>query len=290
MTNINRQSYDNTAIKYQLRSHLEILFLFQKMSTACCVCFETYVDDGVRCPKLLPCSHTICIQCLKKLVEEGRVQCPECREFHPVPSQGVHVFPTNRYVLENIELAERNAKLEGTREQTVYEYTVETIREPLEPSAPPIETTEVQSEAEICEVHSLSFELFCFEAECGRPLCASCRMDPKHRDHDFEFGSGQAEAGLNENSYDEGYPKHANPSNNSAGQLETVNNDGIALSAGSLVRITQDSFPSRNTKIKNKRGGPNNRCYRRKCCKCCAICFSLVFFWIMAAFLLVIFL
>ena len=78
------------------------------MSTSICpVCFEIYTKEGNRCPKLLPCTHTVCVQCLRKLLNKCQVQCPECRLRHQVPSQGVPAFSTNRYVLENIQLAQR---------------------------------------------------------------------------------------------------------------------------------------------------------------------------------------
>ena len=258
------------------------------MTAGCCVCFETYVWQGDRCPKLLPCSHTICLQCLGKLVVEEQVQCPECRECHQVPSQGTQAFPTNRYVLENIELAERNAKLEGMREQTICESMVGSVEESIQPSAPPMETTEIHFEAEICEIHNLPFEMFCFEVECGRPLCPSCRMGPKHKDHDFEYANGQTD--IIETSRDEARSTNTNQSADSSTHSQTVINDGITLSANSSVGITQSSFPSRNTKTNKKRGGSSDDWYRRKCCKCCAIFFALVFFWVIAAFLLIIFL
>ena len=258
------------------------------MSSACCVCFETYVWQGDMCPKLLPCSHTVCLNCLRKLIAEELVQCPECREYHQVPSQGAQIFPTNRYVLENIELAERNAELEGTQLQPVCESMLGSAPESIQPSAPPMETTEIHFEAEICEIHNLPFEMFCFEVECGRSLCSSCRMGQKHKDHDFEYGNGQA--AIIEISRDDGKSTHTNLSTDTTTHPETVINDGIRISANSLVEITQDSSPTRNTKTNKKRGGSSDEWYRGKCCKCCAIFFALVFFLVIGAFLLITFL
>ena len=83
------------------------------MSTSICpVCMEIYTKEGNRCPKLLPCTHTVCVQCLRKLLYKCQVQCPECRLRHQVPPQGVPAFPTNRYVLENIDLAQRKINSE----------------------------------------------------------------------------------------------------------------------------------------------------------------------------------
>ncbi|XP_078513534.1 E3 ubiquitin-protein ligase TRIM56-like [Lissotriton helveticus] len=40
----------------------------------CKVCFELY-----KSPKLLPCLHSYCLQCLQLLVKNGSINCPECR-------------------------------------------------------------------------------------------------------------------------------------------------------------------------------------------------------------------
>ncbi len=72
------------------------------MSTECNVCLEPYETEAVRVPKLLPCSHTLCLQCLLQVCDEDKdcVQCPECRAVHGVPNDDGDVasFPTNRSV------------------------------------------------------------------------------------------------------------------------------------------------------------------------------------------------
>ena len=112
---------------------------FQKMSSSICpVCFEIYHKEGSRCPKLLPCTHTVCVQCLRKLLCKGQVQCPECRLHHQVPSRGVPAFATNRYVLENIELTQRKANSEG---EDLNDPTHEPTKEGIYPSTAPDDTT-----------------------------------------------------------------------------------------------------------------------------------------------------
>ena len=59
----------------------------------CSVCLED-VDQ----PKALPCLHTYCLECLKKVAEKdgGRVvTCPLCKATTPVPKEGVSGFKTN---------------------------------------------------------------------------------------------------------------------------------------------------------------------------------------------------
>ena len=84
------------------------------MAAECSVCMENFQRDGDKCPKLLPCTHTLCLQCLQQLSNgRPRVQCPECRVRHDAPNRNVTNFPTNRYMVENLEHIQRIAHLEG---------------------------------------------------------------------------------------------------------------------------------------------------------------------------------
>ena len=81
------------------------------MDTECSVCMENYDTEGDRCPKLLPCSHTVCLRCLRQLTRGRRVQCPVCRKAHQTPHADVANYPTNRYLLDNLQSAERMAHM-----------------------------------------------------------------------------------------------------------------------------------------------------------------------------------
>ena len=116
----------------------------------CPVCLEIYTKEGNRCPKLLPCTHTVCVQCLRKLLYKCQVQCPECRLRHQVPSQGVPVFPTNRYVLENIELAQRKVNSE---ERDLDSPTNKPTNEGVHTSTQPDDTT-VETRFEAVFIHT----------------------------------------------------------------------------------------------------------------------------------------
>ncbi|KAL3848012.1 hypothetical protein ACJMK2_018897 [Sinanodonta woodiana] len=47
----------------------------------CEKCKDEY-DDNKRCPKLLPCLHTICSTCAQTSANNGLIQCPVCTEEH----------------------------------------------------------------------------------------------------------------------------------------------------------------------------------------------------------------
>lgn len=51
-----------------------------------------------RQPKLLPCQHTFCLQCLDSYADTAHrhLKCPECRAEHAIDIyEGVRTFPTN---------------------------------------------------------------------------------------------------------------------------------------------------------------------------------------------------
>ena len=60
----------------------------------CSVCLELFTD-----PKVLPCCHTFCLECLKKTATRektrGQITCPKCRESHVIPEGGLSEFLTD---------------------------------------------------------------------------------------------------------------------------------------------------------------------------------------------------
>ena len=49
----------------------------------CSVCFEEY-DNQDKFPKILPCGHTYCNNCLKGLITNKKIKCPKCRKENNV--------------------------------------------------------------------------------------------------------------------------------------------------------------------------------------------------------------
>ena len=113
----------------------------------CEVCCEVF-DKGLQCPKILPCIHTLCVKCLRKLEKYGEIQCPFDRIFHSVPIGGVEKFPTNQQVLQQI-LAEKNKK-----------------------TSPSLDgTPAVESRTESCKLHG---KLLIIDDEIDGKFCETC--------------------------------------------------------------------------------------------------------------------
>ena len=73
-------------------------------------------DDSDHTPKLLPCSHTLCLQCLTSLslstseTNEAEIQCPICRHRVSVPVGGVTNLPPSFVVNQLLEMLRKQKK------------------------------------------------------------------------------------------------------------------------------------------------------------------------------------
>ncbi|XP_065888847.1 tripartite motif-containing protein 2-like [Dysidea avara] len=59
----------------------------------CPVCYQLFNN-----PKYLPCYHSYCEGCLKKMQVQSKIICPECRKEAKVPVGGVKEFATNFFI------------------------------------------------------------------------------------------------------------------------------------------------------------------------------------------------
>ena len=72
-------------------------------------------DGGEHTPKLLPCSHTVCLQCLDRIVatfarDTGQFRCPICRELITIPRGGVQALPPSFLVNQLLDLMARQRR------------------------------------------------------------------------------------------------------------------------------------------------------------------------------------
>ena len=100
----------------------------------CPICLEFYEDKGTHTPRILNCFHTFCERCIKQLLKDGKLVCPECRATH-CATNDFKSFPQNKYIVSNIR---RNEQIET------------------------------------CDVHNREICVFCEKEDCQKPICIVC--------------------------------------------------------------------------------------------------------------------
>lgn len=71
------------------------------------VCYDSFDNvNEQKLPKILPCQHTYCVQCIKNLMhcssDRNKFACPQCK-FGVEGVKDVRDLPTNRIVLSLLE-------------------------------------------------------------------------------------------------------------------------------------------------------------------------------------------
>ncbi|KAI8493582.1 hypothetical protein Bbelb_285030 [Branchiostoma belcheri] len=130
---------------------------------SCSICLELFTR-----PKVLPCQHTFCQDCLRDLARnKARVQCPNCRRRVKIPAQGVAGLQDNRIVAS---LCDRisNQPAVSTGEQSNTDVEVS-------------QQLEGQQAGNKCDKHpSEKLRVYC--KQCLVPICDEC-LDQDHVGH-----------------------------------------------------------------------------------------------------------
>ena len=63
----------------------------------CAICLDHYQD-----PRLLPCSHTFCFQCIEKAVKNGNFNCP-FQDNMKINQNDITQLPINRAAKDMVE-------------------------------------------------------------------------------------------------------------------------------------------------------------------------------------------
>ena len=86
------------------------------MADTCDKCDKYYTD-----PRMLPCLHTFCLQCLEKELEKQNskdtLQCPNCKEKVTLPQSGVSDLPQDLHMANEAERARIGKRVEKANEQ-----------------------------------------------------------------------------------------------------------------------------------------------------------------------------
>ncbi len=116
----------------------------------CPVCFEKY-DLKERIPRILPCIHSLCTECVTSLTRrpdyaygQQGLKCPQCRKIHQVGRQGATAFQENVYIVGFIRSMNENYNE--------------------------------------CKQHSRDLEFYCSADSCKKPICSKCLLG-EHKTH-----------------------------------------------------------------------------------------------------------
>lgn len=72
------------------------------------MCLELFTSSS-RKPKLLPCQHTLCLECMDMLNQGNRIQCPQCRQQHTCPGDGPAQLPNNFTMLALLDVQQKSS-------------------------------------------------------------------------------------------------------------------------------------------------------------------------------------
>ena len=182
----------------------------------CAICHEHYTE-----PKVLPCCHYYCKQCLHQLTlrkgADKPFSCPECRKDTTLPEGGLNNLPTaffvNRMKEVHSKLELAHGKVEAKCEicledkaeafcrqcakficadcakshrkmKTAFPgHKVSTLDELREGRAQDIVIVQKPS-FKSCDVHKQPMNVYCFD--CKSLICHDCTITA-HRDHRYEF-------------------------------------------------------------------------------------------------------
>ncbi|XP_041356730.1 uncharacterized protein LOC121373947 [Gigantopelta aegis] len=185
------------------------LFEIREEFATCDICQEDF-DMAARSPRVLPCSHSFCCDCLECIWGKSTsgVQCPKCRRVWPVQSNIKTTFHQNNVLMNLVEyLALKNKpgnipcwQCPKSRKATVHcldcqKYLCDFCSNfhsrfldnhksvPLSEFIKSPQTFFQQKD--VCRDHDrMKMDLFCKNATCKTAACISCAY-VSHKDHEI---------------------------------------------------------------------------------------------------------
>lgn len=79
----------------------------------CSICTREF-DEDAHVPRILPCLHSFCQLCLKKIVKAKSIECPLCKQDHELPKGGISGLAkdtTRRNLIDFIKVRKRSSEI-----------------------------------------------------------------------------------------------------------------------------------------------------------------------------------
>ena len=188
----------------------------------CAVCQEHYTD-----PKILPCLHYYCEQCILRLAlrtgQDKPFSCPECCKDTSLPEGGVEELKSAFFINRLKSMYEKHKKVLSkqvsceicTNSQALAEafcqqcdkfackncVHLHSVMKAIFEGHEIVSIDQLQKirgeelvpkdpTHRLCKVHSKSLKIFCFD--CNKLICRDCTVKD-HRDHNIEFNNVAAD-------------------------------------------------------------------------------------------------
>ena len=180
---------------------------FKEQFLTCPICYESY-DNGEHQAKCLPCLHTFCLSCLQSHAgKRPKFNCPQCRKEIVLLSGTVDSLPNN-FLVENLKEYQDLLRLtvscgscdeESQAVNFCHDcgcflcHTCVDNHQKMRPLRHHRRSTmqELQQQKyhprkeQVCQKHpTQTLTLYCKEAACSVPVCASCGL-VDHRSHEL---------------------------------------------------------------------------------------------------------
>lgn len=192
----------------------KILNELQDEFCECPICTEEY-DEDKHVPRLLPCQHSFCTECLTKGVRRNKLVCSMCKKSYNLKEKGIEIFPkdlTRRNLKDILErLAVNSCTVCQRLESVRFQCTVCTsnlckacykLRKPAkckthffkevrydnnetpDSSLDSLET----NDKNICTIQGHEhnkLKFYCKSKQCRKSICSNCTTK-EHKNHDWE--------------------------------------------------------------------------------------------------------
>lgn len=170
----------------------------------CSICYHAY-DDKCHVPRVLPCQHIFCTECLSKHCRRRKLKCPLCNQEHNIKNESVDKLPKDFTTCNLRELLETFSKplckecqnqnqvkficktcdvqmcticWDNKKQSSCNLHAVEIIND--------LSTTSVENNStcsyyiNICTIsghENNELKYFCCEKSCCLPVCANCVVE-----------------------------------------------------------------------------------------------------------------